>query len=380
MGMNQPLSPEESNMKRNLVFMVSLLFVPLAIALTGPSSSQKEDTRKIKTLSGREITAEVMDEYLKNQMDSLGLSGLSIAVINDAKVVYYRTFGVTNVDTKEKVTEETLFDAGSMSKTPFAFLVMKMVEQGTLNLDQPLYTYLPNPDIAYDDRYKLITARMILCHTSGFPNWRILNKDGKSDIKFTPGTQYLYSGEGFEYLANVVAHLKNIPKNGLQNLFENEVAAPLGMQYAYYTWNDYVARHQAAGHVDGKVAGGWGLSPGKPDFGASYSLQTEAIRYSRFLIAMMQEEGLKKETYDKMLKAQVKTPTDSVYYCLGIMMKPSEFGNEYMHDGYNLNFSSAFMFNKEQKFGYVFFTNCNKGIDFNKKLERFLTVKDVLRR
>lgn len=90
-----------------------------------------------------------------------------------------------------------------------------MVDQGILNLDQPLYTYLPYSDIAHDDRYKLITARMILCHTSGFPNWRFLNADKKLDIKFTPGTQYLYSGEGFEYLANVIAYLKNIQKNDL---------------------------------------------------------------------------------------------------------------------------------------------------------------------
>jgi len=331
------------------------------------------DAQTLRTLSGRELTTAQIDEFLNAQVNSLGLTGLSIAVINDAHVVYYRTLGVTNVDTKEKVTENTLFDAGSMSKTPFAFLVMKMVEQGTLSLDQPLYTYLPNPDIAYDERYKLITARMILCHTSGLPNWRFLNKDGKLDIKFMPGTQYLYSGEGFEYLANVVAHLKNIQKNGLQDLFAKEVATPFGMQYAYSVWGDYVAKHQATGHVDGKVATGWGLSASKPDFGAAYSLQTEAMSYAKLLIAMMREEGLKRETYDKMLKIQIKTPNDDVYYGLGIMVKPSEFGNEYMHDGYNLNFSSAFMFNKEHNFGYVFFTNCNKGIEFNKNLEPFLT-------
>jgi Beta-lactamase class C and other penicillin binding proteins len=335
----------------------------------------QEGVQQIKSLSGKEITAAEMDKFLRSQMDSIGLPGLSIAIINDAKIIYHRTLGVTNVDTKEKVSEETLFDAGSMSKTPFTFLVLKMVEQEILNLDQPLYTYLPYPDIAHDDRYKLITARMVLCHTSGFPNWRIMNKDQKLDIKFTPGTQFLYSGEGFEYLANVVAHLKNIQKNDLQDLFKAEVSTPLGMKYAYYTWNDYVEKHQAAGHVDGKVSGGWGLNANKPNYGASYSLQTEAVSYAKFLIAMIQEEGLKKETYDEMLKVQVQIPskTDSSSYCLGIMMKPSEFGNEYMHDGYNLNFYCAFMFNKEQKFGYVFFTNCNKGSDLNKKLEPFLT-------
>lgn len=378
-------------MKRNYVVCCSLLLVFFAITLTTAFAFKKENAKKIKTLSGKEMTVAEMDEYLKAQMDSLELPGLSIAIINDAKIIYHRTLGVTNVDTKEKVSEETLFDAGSMSKTPFAYLVMKMVEQGILNLDQPLYTYLPYPDIAYDDRYKLITARMVLCHTSGFPNWRFFNKDNKLDIKFTPGTQFQYSGEGFEYLANVVAHLKNIQKNDLQDLFEKEVAAPLGMQYAYYTWNDYLEKHRAAGHVEGKVfSTEWGASAKNPNFYAAYSLQTEAISYANFLIAMIKEEGLKKTTFDEMLKVQVVFPTnlltkeapktDSTSWCLGIQKRHSEFGDEYLHGGDNYNFTCAFMFNQEQKFGYVFFTNCNKGSEFNKKLEPFLTGKDASRK
>jgi CubicO group peptidase (beta-lactamase class C family) len=357
-------------MRLNLPFIISLIISSVTI------SYGQVDIQKINTLSGNEITIVDMDNYLKAQMDSFGLPGLSMALINDAKIVYSRTFGVTNVDTKEKVTEETLFDAGSMSKTPFTYLVMKMVEKGILNLDQPLYTYLPYPDIAYDDRYKLITARMVLSHTSGFPNWRFFNKDNKLDIKFTPGTQYLYSGEGFEYLANVVAYLKNIQKNDLQDLFQAEVSTPLGMQNAYYTWNDYIQKHRATGHVDGKVLSTeWGLNANNPNFFASYTLQSEAISYAKFIIAMIKEEGLKKETYNEMLRIHIKIPsdTDSIFMCLGIMMKHSEFGNEYLHDGDNYNFTCAFMFNKEHKFGYVFFTNCNKGIEFNKKLESFLT-------
>jgi CubicO group peptidase (beta-lactamase class C family) len=214
-----------------------------------------------------------------------------------------------------------------------------------------------------------------MSHTSGFPNWRFLNTDNKLDIKFTPGTQFLYSGEGFEYLANVIAYLKGIPKNDLQYLFEEEVSKPLGMRYAYFTWNDYVAEHQAAGHVDGKTSGGWGINAGKPDFAAAYSLQTEAISYAKLIIAIMQEQGLQKETLGEMLTPQIQIPsdTDSSSYCLGIRMMSTKFGNLYFHDGYNLNFYSAFMFNKDTKSGYVFFTNCNSGQGFNKKLEAFMT-------
>jgi CubicO group peptidase (beta-lactamase class C family) len=333
----------------------------------------RNDARTVRALDGHAIPVEQIDVFLHAQMASLGLPGLSIAVVNDGATVYHRTLGLRSLDSKDAVTEDTLFDAGSMSKTPFAVFVMRMVERGLLDLDRPLYTYLPNADIAYDDRYRSITARMVLSHTSGLPNWRSLNADGRLDIKFTPGTQYLYSGEGFEYLADVVAHLAGVGKNGLQDLFAKDVAVPLGMRDAYYTWNDYVASHQASGHIDGRVAKGWGMSAAKPGFGAAYSLQTEAVSYARFVSAMIRGEGLRKETYDTMLEARVKTPTEGVSYGLGIMVRPSRFGTDYLHDGYNQNFSSAFMFNRERRFGYVFFTNCNRGMEFNRRLEPFLT-------
>jgi CubicO group peptidase (beta-lactamase class C family) len=348
----------------------------LMVIVSGGSFSFKiENEKNITCLNGKQISFAAIDSYLTIQMDSLRIPGLSIAIINEGRIAYYRTLGVSNFSTKERLTAETLFDAGSISKTTFTYLALKMMDEGILNLDQPLYTYLPNPDLAADDRYKLITARMILCHTSGLPNWRFLNADKKLDIKFTPGTQYLYSGEGFEYLANVIAHLKHVQKNDLQRLFEEEVAKPLGMKYAFYTWNDYVAKHQATGHVNGKPAAGWGINVNKPDFAASYSLQTEAISYSNFIIALMNGKGLSKPAYEEMLKAQVQIPssTDSSSYCFGIKMKPTEFGTVYMHDGFNQNFYSAYLFSKSKKIGYVLFTNCNNGFDFNKKVENFLT-------
>jgi CubicO group peptidase (beta-lactamase class C family)/predicted alpha/beta superfamily hydrolase len=335
-------------------------------------------TWKFRSENGNYISFSGMDKFLKSQMDSIGIPGLSFALINDGQIVYHRTLGVTNVETNQRLSNETIFDAASMTKTPFAFLVMKMAEKGILDLDKPLFTYLPYPDIAQDERYKLITARMVLSHTTGFPNWRFFNKDGKLDIKFTPGTQFLYSGEGYEYLANVIAHLMRIEKNDLQELFNEEIAKPLGMDKTYFTWNSWLEENQATGHVDGKVAEGYGLRSKNPNFHASYSMQTESMNYARFMIGIMNEEVLKKESHDDMLKVQYpdagKSPNE--LWGLGIGIRHTEFGDEYFHGGFNLNFSSDFMFNKEQKFGYVFFTNCNKGSDFNKKLLKFFRGND----
>ena len=317
--------------------------------------------------NGSHISFSKMDKFLEFQMDSIGIPGLSFAVINDGQIVYHRTLGVTNIETEQHVTDETVFDAASMTKTPFALMVLKLVDEGVLDLDRPLFTYLPNPDIAYDDRYKLITARMVLSHTTGFPNWRFFNKDGKLDIKFIPGTKYSYSGEAYEYLADVVAHLMDIEKNGLQKVFNDIIGKPLGMDTTYFTWSEWLLNHRATGHVDGKVAEGYGIKADNPNFYASHSMQTEAVNYSKFLIGIMKGEILQSKTMDEMLKVQYPKASESEneQWGLGLGIRRTEFGDEFYHGGFNLNFTSEFMFNKEQKFGYVLFTNSNKASSLN---------------
>ena len=127
----------------------------------------------------------------------------------------------------------------------FAFFVMKYVEEGRLDLDKPLYEYLPYPDIAYDDRYKKITARMVLSHRSGFPNWRENEKDKKLKIKFEPGTDYEYSGEGYQYLALVLKHIEKTDWNGLKASFQKKVVEPLNMKQTVFIQTPYTKEHKA---------------------------------------------------------------------------------------------------------------------------------------
>ncbi|MFP3836070.1 serine hydrolase domain-containing protein, partial [Chryseobacterium sp. SIMBA_028] len=83
------------------------------------------------------------------------------------KIVYHRALGTANLETQLPLNNQSVFEAASLSKTVFAYFVLRLVDQGVLNLDTPLYKYMPYEDIADDERYKLITARMVLDHTSG---------------------------------------------------------------------------------------------------------------------------------------------------------------------------------------------------------------------
>src|SRR5690606_24148031 len=125
---------------------------------------------------------------------------------------------------------------------------MKLVENGILDLDTPLYKYLPLTEIS-DERHKLITAAMALSHTTGLPNWRYMSEGGQLDIKFTPGTQFEYSGEGYLYLSKVIAHLTGTTLQNLDSVFQKMICAPLGLKHFYFNNNDYLLSHIASPHV-----------------------------------------------------------------------------------------------------------------------------------
>lgn len=332
--------------------------------------------RSIKAVSGRPVKISELDKLITKTIDSLGIPGVAIGIINDAELVYHRTFGVANTETQAPVTHETLFEGASLSKPLFAYFVMKMVEKGVIELDKPLFHYLPHPSIKdNDERYKLITARMVLGHTTGFPNWA---HDKPMEIKFQPGTGFSYSGEAYQYLAAVIAvQHKTKWEAGLDSVFQQEVARPLQMQHTtYMEGNDYVRQHKARGHKKGKMTA---LDrPGKA-FGAAYSLHTEVVDYAKFLIAMIQQEGLKKSTFSEMLTEQIHfsandeiTQTGQTGWCLGFSIKPTPYGMRYLHTGNNHDFQAYCCFNKEKKYGLVFFTNCDKAFELYDKIGKYL--------
>lgn len=96
--------------------------------------------------------------------------------------------------------------AASLTKPVFATMVMQLVDEHVIELDKPVYEYLPKPlpeypaykDLADDRRFKQITMRILLDHTSGFPNWRWLMDDKKLRIYFMPGSKFAYSWEGID--------------------------------------------------------------------------------------------------------------------------------------------------------------------------------------
>ena len=300
------------------------------------------------------IDSDKLDHVVKTYLEYFKIPGISVAVIKDNKVIYHRGFGVRNIATREPVTDDTVFEAASMTKPLFAYIVLRLVDRGVLNLDTPLYTYLPYKDIAHDERYKLITARMVLTHRTGFPNWR----SGKLEIKFTPGTEVSYSGEGFVYLGKVVERLTG---KKLAELSQQEVFTPLGIENASLVWNETIARLTATGHLGaGELVGGsFPLSKWKPsDPNVAASLHINAKNYAKFLIAIVQSKGLSAASAREMLRSHVKIPGFAgVSFGLGIAVYETPVGTNYGHSGGNTGFTSHSMLYKDQGIGFVVLVN-----------------------
>ncbi len=325
--------------------------------------------KEIKSYIGIEVPKDSLDSFIESKIKELNISGLSIAVINNREVVYHNTFGYTNLEKKTPVTDKTIFEAASLSKSVFAFFVMKYVEDGKLSLDRPLYEYLPYADIAHDERYKKITARMVLSHRSGFPNWRENEDDKKLKIKFTPDSDYEYSGEGYQYLAMVLKHIDNTDWNGMEASFQEKVAKPLGMEHSNFIPSKYTMENKAEPYDKDMTRVDWKNDywhkKDKGKFVAPASLHTEPIDFSKWMIAVMNRDGLSEESYNNLFKHHSLTTTTSdgmnIYYTLGFLNPDKQYSNTFLHDGNNEGFTSWYLLDTEKDWGYVLFTNSDNG-------------------
>ncbi len=349
-------------------FLGFKFFQTLAVMIFALSCSAQNDA-KLMSYVGVEVPKDSLDNFLVSKMETLHIPGLSMAVLDKGRVVYHNTFGYADVAKKIPVTDKTIFEAASLSKSVFAFFTMKYVDEGRLNLDRPLYEYLPFPDIEHDERYKKITARMVLSHRSGFPNWRENEEDKELKIKFEPGSDYEYSGEGYQYLAMVLRQLDGTDWDGLETSFQKQVAKPVQMEHSSFIPSKVMMQNKAEPYDRNGERIDWENSywykKDKGTFVAASSLHTEPIDFSKWMMAIMNGEGLSVESFENLLKHHSLTATTStgmnIYYTLGFLNPDQNYSTTYIHNGDNEGFTSWYLLDTEKKWGYVLFTNSDNG-------------------
>src|SRR5215831_4413963 len=215
-------------MKKSYLFLL-LLHVLLVNIAYGQKLIERPD--------GKRMTRAEIDKIVKQLSESGEVTGLCLGIINNNKPVYIKAYGYKNKGQKRMNDTATCFYAASLAKPLFAYIVMQLVDRGLIDLDKPISQYLPNSlpeydnykDLAGDERWKLITPRYCLDHTTGFPNWRQFNPrdNNKLEIFFTPGSRYAYSGEGIYLLQMVV---ETVTGKKLEQLAEENIFQPFGMR------------------------------------------------------------------------------------------------------------------------------------------------------
>ncbi len=343
--------------KRYFSFIICLLCH--SIFCVGQNSQYGLEDKSIVTIKGRIITFEHLDAFINKQMDSLNIPGLSLAIINDGRIAYYKNYGVKNIDTKEKVDASTIFEVCSVSKPVFAYFVLTQVKKGMLDLDKPLYTYYTDPKIdTSKGYYKLVTARMVLNHCSGFPNWR-KDEDENNTLYFInkPGTQYGYSGEGYQYLARVLGKILNKSGIELNDYFQKEVVQTLHINSMNFTWNKNMQRLKAWSHKNGKPTDNGSQGPADW-FGAAGSLHCTAKDYAKFLLSIINS---KNKIGNQLLSLNTSLPKepDNLYRSFGFPYKITDGKIRYYHSGNNSDTRAYTHFYLKEKLGLVMFSNCD---------------------
>ncbi len=229
-----------------------------------------------------------------------GVPGLAVAVIREGAVAWIRGFGVASASSATPVTPETVFEAASLGQPVFAYAVLRLAQRGGIDLDRPLPAYAPNYDVNGDERIRRITARRVLCNTTGFPNRR---RGSELTIDFEPGERFSYSEEGYAYLQKAVETITGLP---LDEFVRREVFGPLGMTASSYVWRAAYETTAAVGHdyLQRPVSRQAPAQVNGPS-----SLYTTATDYARFLVEVLHPRLLDPATVAKMLRPEIKVST-----------------------------------------------------------------------
>ena len=303
------------------------------------------------------------DKRVTDLIERAGVPGLSLAIIKDGNLAYTNSYGVADTKTQAPVQPDQVFQAASLSKPMFAYIVMRLVEKGELTLDQPLSEFLDYDRFTNKDYAAKITARMVLSHQPGLPNWG----GTPLDFKFEPGTRFSYSGEGYYYLQSALEAKMGM---SLEQIAVREVFAPLGMEHSTYSINTRTDLNPVTPHDNG----GMPVALSDVDMNAAASLYTNASDYAKFMTAMLQEKGLKSSSFEELTASQVGVPIDvwsedpqpeltgNLFWTLGWGREETTNGPVYWHWGDNGAFKAFVIMSMDKGDALAYFANAQNGL------------------
>lgn len=235
------------------------------------------------------------------------VQGMALAIVDDGRVVHVAAFGYRNAERELPLRPDTVMYGASLTKTAFAYMVLQLVDEGRLDLDASIAELLPRPlpeyhdyaDLADDERWRALTPRFVLGHTTGFANFRWLEEDGKLRFHYPPGARYGYSGEGFYVLQ--LALEKGLGLDVGAEM-QRRVFDRFGMTMTSMSWRADFAENLADGYgLGGKTE----PHDERSSVSAAGSMDTTIADQARMWAGIVRGDGLSAASRAELVRPQI---------------------------------------------------------------------------
>jgi len=301
---------------------------------------------------------------------------VGVCIIENSKIQQVSMFG--NIEYHVPAPLNTFFNLASLTKPLISTTTLILVSRGQWQLDEPLCHYWTDPDVANDTFNKKLTTRHVLSHQSGLPNWRGNETNGKLSFAFAPGSQWKYSGEGFEYLRKALENKYHVP---IEKLVDSILFHPLGMKDIRFYWDAnmdttrYAERYRADGSLYEKEK--WYTA------NASNLVLSTVEDYGKFGVAVLKGKYLSDEVQAEMIKPQAVLKNNKEFGLGWAMVKNLTTGGYALtHTGRNRGQNTVIILLPQKKKGIIVFTNGDNGDKVYEHIisEYFDSGKEILSR
>ena len=336
------------------------------------------------------------DSILRDKIDSIvtmymatnDIVGISIGIVKNNKIYYTKGYGTARINTNKPIDTLTNFHAASISKLFTTTAIMQLVEAGNLNINKYLTDYLPNFKMK-DERFKKITIKEMLNHTSGLPyftnyNWDHPNNDRfalknfvlKSEfdsLQFSPGKDIGYSNLAFDILGYIVEKEAN---QSFEDYVYEKILKPSGMVNSSFDYYKINTGRRSSPHIKTGQSNNVTVSeiyPYNKEQAPCGTLNSCAFDLSKWIVENLTIYNDSTNSYKGIIKHETLlrmwTPTrnynnPAVFLGLGWWKRESkEYGNYFFHCGLDVGFSSSLTIFPEKSFGIVVL--CNGDYPYN---------------
>ena len=300
-------------------------------------------------------------EALQFNAAKYGVCNAAVAVIKGRRLESVET--AQGCTSELVLTPESVFEAASLSKPVFAYAVLKLVQEGKMDLDAPVLKYLPQgyvhsfqpyladsaSDRVSDQRLQAVTVRMVLNHTSGLPNWSA----GPLAFDQPPGDKWHYSGEGYVFLQRAV---EAVTGEKLDAVMAHRVFEPLGMTHSEYTRKPRLEKFIVPGSTwEGTTLRSFPFQVPV----AAFTLYTSAQDYGRFLTAVLNDERTLRQIVDASVPVN---PQLDLNWGLGWGVERHADDAVIWHWGNNPGYRAFVMASTRTGDGFVVLTSNERGL------------------